>query len=104
METNHGPAATYYRISGPRDDMHAPKIYEEEIRRYCRYRRLELTEIFSDIDYSGWRQSRRIRACLLPLRAQGGGITGEAMQEGDEAISTALMNSTEPGHDASQRA
>jgi DNA invertase Pin-like site-specific DNA recombinase len=50
--------AAYYRISRARDDMHAPEIYEEEIRRYCHYRRLDLAEIFSDIDYSGWRDSR----------------------------------------------
>ena len=58
MRRNDGLTAAYYRISRARDDMHAPEIYEEGIRRYCRYRQLDLTEIFSDIDYSGWRQSR----------------------------------------------
>jgi DNA invertase Pin-like site-specific DNA recombinase len=58
MKSNHSAIAAYYRISRARDDMHAPEIYEEEIRRYCQYRRLDLAEIFSDIDYSGWRGSR----------------------------------------------
>lgn len=50
--------AGYYRVSQARDDMRAPELYEGEIERYCRYRRLRLTEIFSDIDYSGYRGSR----------------------------------------------
>lgn len=39
--------------------MKAPELYEEEIRRYCHYRGLELGEVFSDIDYSGYRNSER---------------------------------------------
>ena len=53
MRSNHNMIAAYYRISRARDDMHAPEIYEEEIRRYCQYRHFEPAEIFSDIDYSG---------------------------------------------------
>lgn len=53
------PVAGYYRISVARDDMKAPELYEDEIRRYCSYRELPLGEIFSDIDYSGYRNSEK---------------------------------------------
>ena len=43
-------AAGYYRVSVARDDMKAPQIYEEEIRRYCSYRGIELGPVFSDIE------------------------------------------------------
>jgi hypothetical protein len=35
--------------------MRAPVIYREQIEAYCRYRRLALSHIFSDIDFSGRR-------------------------------------------------
>jgi DNA invertase Pin-like site-specific DNA recombinase len=47
--------AGYFRVSQARDDMKAPAIYSDEIERYCRYKRLELDKIYSDIDYSGYR-------------------------------------------------
>jgi DNA invertase Pin-like site-specific DNA recombinase len=49
--------AAYYRISKARDGMKAPEVYEDEIRRYCSYRALNLKTIFSDIDYSGYNRS-----------------------------------------------
>jgi hypothetical protein len=45
MRSNDGSTAAYHRISRARDDMHAPEIYEEEIRRYCRCRQLDLTGV-----------------------------------------------------------
>jgi DNA invertase Pin-like site-specific DNA recombinase len=51
--------AAYYRISQARDGMKAPELYEDEIRRYCAYRNLELGEIFSDLDHSGYRNSEK---------------------------------------------
>jgi hypothetical protein len=33
--------------------MKAPEMYEDEIERYCRYRKVRLGEIFSGINYSG---------------------------------------------------
>jgi DNA invertase Pin-like site-specific DNA recombinase len=47
--------AGYFRISQARDDMRAPELYRDEIMTYCRHRRLDLTEIFSDIDFSAFR-------------------------------------------------
>jgi hypothetical protein len=46
--------AGYFRVSVARDDMKAPEIYSEEIKRYCLYRQLTLAKIFSDIDKSGY--------------------------------------------------
>jgi DNA invertase Pin-like site-specific DNA recombinase len=37
--------------------MKAPELYEDEVKRYCNYKGLELAEIFSDIDYSGYNRS-----------------------------------------------
>lgn len=51
------PAAGYFRVSQARDGMKAPEIYEDEIRRFCEYRQLDVGEIFSDIDYSGYNNS-----------------------------------------------
>jgi DNA invertase Pin-like site-specific DNA recombinase len=53
------PVGGYYRVSQARDGMKAPELYEDEIRRYCAYRNLELGEIFSDIDYSGYKNSEK---------------------------------------------
>jgi len=39
--------------------MHAPDIYREQIQRYCTYRDLTLGEIYSDIDFSGYRNSEK---------------------------------------------
>jgi DNA invertase Pin-like site-specific DNA recombinase len=50
--------AGYFRVSQARDGMHAPEIYRDEITRYCSYRNLTLAEVFSDIDFSGYRGSR----------------------------------------------
>jgi DNA invertase Pin-like site-specific DNA recombinase len=63
------PVAGYYRVSQARDDMKAPELYEDEIRRYCAYRKLELARIFSDIDYSGYRGARP-RPALEELTAR----------------------------------
>ncbi len=51
------PVAGYFRVSQARDGMKAPELYEDEIRRFCQYRQLNLEEIFSDIDYSGYNRS-----------------------------------------------
>lgn len=53
------PVAGYYRISQARDGMKAPELYEGEIRRFCSYRNFPLGEVFSDIDYSGYRNSEK---------------------------------------------
>lgn len=47
--------AGYYRVSMARDGMKAPELYEDEIRRYCSYKKFILGEMFCDIDYSGYR-------------------------------------------------
>ena len=52
------PVAGYFRISKARDDMSAPDIYRDQINRYCDYKRWHVGEIFSDIDYSGRRDSK----------------------------------------------
>lgn len=52
------PVAGYYRVSQARDGMRAPEMYADEIERYCTYRKLHLTETFSDIDFSGYRGSK----------------------------------------------
>jgi hypothetical protein len=51
-------AAGYYRVSVGPDNMHSPELYEEEIRRYCTYKKLELARIYSDADYSAFRGAR----------------------------------------------
>lgn len=56
--TEPKPVAGYYRVSVARDDMKAPELYEEEIRRYCTYKNLELGPIYKDIDASGYRGSK----------------------------------------------
>ena len=50
--------AAYYRVSKARDEMAAPQLYEDQIRRHCSYRAFNLGEIFVDLDYSGFRGSR----------------------------------------------
>lgn len=69
------PVAGYYRVSVARDDMKAPQLYEDEIRRYCHYRKLTLAEIFSDIDYSGYRGSEK-RPALKQLVARRSDFSG----------------------------
>lgn len=51
--------AGHFRVSVARDDMKAPELYCGEIERYCGYRNLVVKEIFSDIDYSGYKNSER---------------------------------------------
>jgi DNA invertase Pin-like site-specific DNA recombinase len=51
--------AGYFRVSRARDGMHAPDIYREQIQRYCTYRSLNLSETYSDIDFSGYRNSEK---------------------------------------------
>ena len=63
------PVAGYFRVSQARDVMSAPDIYRDEIERFCRYKDLRLDEIFSDIDYSGYRGARR-RPGLEALKQQ----------------------------------
>lgn len=50
--------AAYYRVSVARDNMHSPELYEEDIRRYCSYKGLELARIYSDVDYSAFRGAK----------------------------------------------
>lgn len=52
------PVAGYYRVSLARDNMHAPELYEDEITRYCNYKKLELARIYSDVDYSAFRGAK----------------------------------------------
>lgn len=52
------PVAGYFRVSKARDDGIAPDVYQREIEGYCKYRELELVEVFSDVDFSGFRGSR----------------------------------------------
>jgi DNA invertase Pin-like site-specific DNA recombinase len=61
--------AGYYRISVAREDMKAPELYSDEIRRYCSYKNLELGEVFADIDRSGFRGAPR-RPALEELLAR----------------------------------
>jgi DNA invertase Pin-like site-specific DNA recombinase len=61
--------AGYLRVSQARDGMRAPEIYRDEIERYCRYRELQLGEVFSDIDYSGYRGAKA-RPALEELKAR----------------------------------
>jgi DNA invertase Pin-like site-specific DNA recombinase len=58
--------AGYYRVSQTRDGMKAPELYEEEIRRHCLYRDLELGPILSDVDFSGYKNSEK-RPALAEL-------------------------------------
>jgi DNA invertase Pin-like site-specific DNA recombinase len=50
--------AGYFRVSQARDDMRAPELYRQEIEDYCSYRKLDLAETFSDIDFSAFRGAR----------------------------------------------
>lgn len=61
--------AGYYRVSVARDDMKAPELYEEEIRRYCAYKNLEVAKVYSDIDYSAFRGAKP-RPALEELKNQ----------------------------------
>jgi len=60
------PAAGYFRVSKHRDGSRASDVYRAQIQRYCEYRDLELSAIYSDIDYSGYHHSER-RPGLLQL-------------------------------------
>lgn len=66
------PVAGYYRVSQARDGMHAPELYEDEVRRYCSFRKLRLGETFADIDRSGYNNSEKRPALneLLARRAE----------------------------------
>lgn len=65
------PVAGYYRISQERDGMLAPHLYEEEIRRYCDYKKLTLHEpMFHDIGISGRAEFRHKRKGLDDLLAR----------------------------------
>ncbi len=52
------PVAGYFRVSLARDNMHAPELYEDEINRYCGYKKLQLGRMYSDIDYSAFRGAK----------------------------------------------
>ena len=52
------PVAGYYRVSVYRDGGIGPDLYEADIHRYCTYKNLDLAEIFSDLDMSGFRGSK----------------------------------------------
>ena len=60
--------AGYFHVSQARDDMHAPEIYTQEIERFCSYQELTLGEVYSDIDFSGWRDSKPRPSLELLLR------------------------------------
>jgi hypothetical protein len=47
IEVESKPVAGYFRISQARDEMHAPEIYADQIERYCDYRGLRLSRVFS---------------------------------------------------------
>lgn len=49
--------------------MKAPEMYEDEIARYCRYKKVELAEVFADIDYSGYRGAKP-RPALEELKSR----------------------------------
>ena len=51
--------AGYFRVSEARDEMRSPELYQGEIERYCSYKNLALDHVFSDIDYSGYRNSEQ---------------------------------------------
>jgi hypothetical protein len=51
--------------------MSAPEIYRSEIERNCAYKQLLLAQMFSDVDYSGWRGART-RPGLDALKEQRG--------------------------------
>lgn len=63
------PVAGYFRVSQARDGMHAPDLYEGEIARYCSFKGLQLKEVFSDIDFSGYKDSEK-RPALADLVAR----------------------------------
>jgi hypothetical protein len=58
MSDIENPVAGYFLVSQARDDMRAPEIYRDEIKRYCAYKHLRLAEVFSDIDRSGYRGAK----------------------------------------------
>lgn len=60
-EMDARPVAGYFRVSQARDDMKAPELYRRDIETFCTYRKLELTEVFSDIAYSAFRGARMLR-------------------------------------------
>lgn len=85
--------AGYFRVSRARDDMKAPELYLEEIERYCRYKRVKLGKIFSDIDFSGRKGSKarpgldaligsrhRFSAVVVPKLSRFGRSMGHLMQ------------------------
>jgi DNA invertase Pin-like site-specific DNA recombinase len=55
VEMDARPVAGYFRVSQARDEMKAPELYRRDIETFCTYRKLALTEVFSDIDYSAFR-------------------------------------------------
>lgn len=59
--------AGYLRVSKARDGMLSPEIYQEQIEKYCTYKGLKLGEIYSDLDYSGFRKGSRTRPALMRL-------------------------------------
>jgi len=63
------PMAGYFRVSEARDGMSAPEPYRSEIERYCAYKQMRVGQIFSDIDYLGWRGARS-RPGLEALKEQ----------------------------------
>jgi DNA invertase Pin-like site-specific DNA recombinase len=63
--------AGYLRVSQAREGMKAPELYEDEITRYCSFKGLNLGEIISDIDFSGYNDSEG-RPALQELVARRG--------------------------------
>lgn len=45
--------AGYFRVAKAQDEMSAPDIYRGQIEDYCKYKRLKLGQVYSDIDFSG---------------------------------------------------
>jgi DNA invertase Pin-like site-specific DNA recombinase len=51
-------AAGYLRVSTARDDMHAPEMYEQQIKGHAKGKHLKLGRVYADIDYSGRKGAR----------------------------------------------
>jgi len=59
--------AGYFRVAKARDEMSAPDIYRGQIEDYCKYKRLKLGQVYSDIDFSGRRGSKPRAAVSMGL-------------------------------------
>jgi DNA invertase Pin-like site-specific DNA recombinase len=60
-----------FQVSIAEYDMKAAELYAQEIDRYCVHRNLNLVELFSDIDYSGYNRSEKRPALKELVRRRG---------------------------------